>query len=51
MIDKFLKSTSVISYTAKEFDKKSFEDISEINLTQQENPIQWVNTYGLKYPN
>jgi len=50
MIDKFLKSTSVISYTAKEFDKKSFEDISEINLTQQENPIQWVNTYGLKYP-
>lgn len=47
---KFLNNTSLISYAVKEYEKKSFHDISEINLIHGQNPIQWLNTYGLSYP-
>lgn len=49
MENDFLDNTSIITYSAKNYEKTNFSTISEINLSQGTETIEWLNTYGIKY--
>ena len=49
MENEFLKNTSIISYSAKTYEKTDFSAISQIQLSQGSETIEWLNTYGIKY--
>lgn len=51
MENEFLDNTSIISYSAKTYEKTNFEAISQIRLSQGTDTIEWLNTYGIKYQN
>lgn len=46
MENEFLDVTSLISYDIKNFVKKSFTTISEVELTNKTATTEWINTYG-----
>lgn len=49
MESEFLKNTSLISYSKKEFEKSCYTSVSDIKLTNKTNSTEWVNTYGNTY--
>ena len=49
MEKEFLKRTSLITYSAENYQKNNFEAISEIILSNKTQTIEWLNTYGNKY--
>lgn len=49
MEKEFLKNTSVIHYSYKNYEKNSFSDISEIELSNKAQNSKWLNTYGLEF--
>lgn len=51
MENEFLKNTSVISYSAKNYEKKHFSSVSKITLTNKTPTSEWLNTYGLEFKN
>jgi magnesium transporter len=51
MENEFLDNTSIISYSAKTYEKTNFNAISQIHLSQGTDTIEWLNTYGIKYQN
>lgn len=48
-INPFLKNTSLIEYSLSDFNKSTFNSISEISIANNHNSVQWFNVYGLKY--
>ena len=51
MESNFLAQTSLITYAPKKHEKSTFNDISEILLTDNSDEIKWLNTYGLHFKN
>ncbi|MDX6746456.1 CorA family divalent cation transporter [Polaribacter sp. PL03] len=51
MENDFLDNTSIISYSAKTYEKTNFAAVSQINLSQGTDTIEWLNTYGIKFQN
>lgn len=49
MENEFLKNTSLISYSKKEYEKSCYTSISDIILTNTTPSTEWLNTYGLNY--
>ena len=49
MENEFLKNTSLISYSAKKYQKNNYSAVSEVILSNKTNTIEWLNTYGTKY--
>ncbi|AUC86282.1 divalent cation transporter [Polaribacter sp. ALD11] len=49
MENEFLDNTSIITYSAKTYEKTDFSAISQINLSQGTDTIEWLNTYGIRY--
>lgn len=49
MEKEFLKQTSLISYSAKNYQKNNYSSISEIVLSNKTPSTEWINTYGNKY--
>tara|TARA_R110002049_G_scaffold4377_8_gene30557 strand:+ start:3684 stop:4664 length:981 start_codon:yes stop_codon:yes gene_type:complete len=49
MENEFLDNTSIISYSAKNYEKTNFDAISQIKLSQGTETIEWLNTYGIKF--
>ena len=45
----FLSNTSIISYSAKNYEKTSFSTISEISFTENKYETKWLNTYGIQF--
>lgn len=45
----FLKHTSLIEYSPTQFARSTFDSIDKIKLSDNEQSIKWVNTYGLMY--
>lgn len=48
-IDSFLKNTSIIEYSQNNFTRKFFNSTDEIVLKNNNDSIQWLNIYSLKY--
>jgi magnesium transporter len=49
MEQEFLRQTSLISYSAKNYQKNNFNAISDIILSNKTPSTEWINTYGNKY--
>ena len=49
MENEFLKQTSLISYSAKNYQKNNYTAVSEIVLTNNNDSTEWLNTYGNKF--
>jgi magnesium transporter len=49
MEQEFLKQTSLISYSAKSYQKDYYESVSEIVLSNKTPSTEWINTYGNQY--
>ncbi|UAM97082.1 magnesium and cobalt transport protein CorA [Polaribacter litorisediminis] len=49
MEQEFLKHTSLISYSAKSYQKNYYESVSDIILSNKTPSTEWINTYGNKY--
>lgn len=49
MESEFLKNTSLISYSKKDFEKSCYTSISDIILTNRTPSTEWLNTYGLNF--
>lgn len=49
MENEFLKQTSLISYSAKSYQKNNYATVSEIILTNKNESSEWINTYGNKF--
>ncbi len=49
MENEFLENTSIISYSAKNYEKNHFSSLSEIVLTNKTPTSEWLNTYGLQF--
>lgn len=49
MENEFLKQTSLISYSAKNYQKNHYATISDIVFTNTTPSTEWVNTYGNKF--
>ncbi|WP_299012163.1 CorA family divalent cation transporter [uncultured Polaribacter sp.] len=49
MENEFLKRTSLITYSAENYQKNNYNTISDIILSNKTNTIEWLNTYGNKY--
>ncbi|MFV0483516.1 MAG: CorA family divalent cation transporter [Bacteroidales bacterium] len=49
MNSNFLKHTSLIEYSSTQFAKSTFDSIDKIKLSDNEQTIRWINTYGLMY--
>ena len=45
----FLNNTSVIKYSAKNYEKSKFAEFSDIIFTEKDGLIKWVNTYGINF--
>ncbi|WP_299057893.1 CorA family divalent cation transporter [uncultured Polaribacter sp.] len=45
----FLDNSSIISYSAKNFEKKKYSAISEIIFSEKATDIKWLNTYGIQF--
>jgi len=45
----FLDNSSLISYSAKNFEKKKYSAISEIIFSGKAIDIKWLNTYGIQF--
>lgn len=45
----FLENTTFIRYNEKEHTTNTYEKIEDINLTQKNAHVYWVNTYGIDY--
>jgi len=46
----FLKNTSLIKYNAKDFSRKGFDNLEEIQIIPAESDsVHWINTYGIHY--
>lgn len=50
MEKEFLKQTSLISYSSKNYQKNNYASVSEIILSNKTPSTEWINTYGNKYP-
>ncbi|MGK0413851.1 MAG: magnesium transporter [Polaribacter sp.] len=49
MEQEFLKQTSLISYSAKSYQKNYYESVSDIILSNKTPSTEWINTYGNQY--
>ena len=49
MESEFLKNTSLISYSKKDFEKSCYTSVSEVILTNTTPSTEWLNTYGLNF--
>jgi len=49
MQNDFLSKTTLIAYSKQSYERRTFEAIEAIKLTETEATIQWLNTYGLSY--
>ncbi|MFK8061372.1 MAG: magnesium and cobalt transport protein CorA [Polaribacter sp.] len=49
MENDFLKRTSLITYSEKNYQKNNYSAISDIILSNKSKTIEWLNTYGNKY--
>ncbi|PQJ80562.1 CorA family divalent cation transporter [Polaribacter porphyrae] len=49
MEKEFLERTSLITYSAENYQKNDYDTISEIILTNKTQTIEWLNTYGNKF--
>jgi magnesium transporter len=48
----FLKNTSLISYTEKEYKRQEVKSLAEISISpENQDRVKWLNTYGLNYKN
>ena len=45
----FLNETSIVKYSAENFEKEGFKSIDTIILEGTESNIRWLNTYGINY--
>lgn len=45
----FLKNTSLIKYDENNFERIEFQNIHEIDLSDKEDNVLWLNTYGLSF--
>ncbi|KGL58924.1 magnesium and cobalt transport protein CorA [Polaribacter sp. Hel1_85] len=49
MENEFLDNTNIISYSANNYEKTDFSDVSQITLSQGTDTIEWLNTYGINF--
>ena len=49
MENEFLKNTSLISYSRKNFEKSCYTSIADVVLTNTTPSTEWLNTYGIGY--
>ncbi len=49
MEKEFLKQTSLISYSKNNYQKNTYDAISDIILSNKTPSTEWINTYGNKY--
>jgi magnesium transporter len=49
MENEFLKQTSLISYSTNNYQKSSYNTITDVVLTNKTLTTEWVNTYGNQY--
>lgn len=49
MSKEFLSQTTLISYSTDTCQRQTFEAVSDISLTETEETIQWLNTYGITF--
>jgi len=49
MESEFLKQTSLISYSRKEFERSCYTSITDIVLTNTTPSTEWLNTYGINF--
>ena len=49
MEKEFLERTSLITYSAENYQKNDYDTVSEIILSNKTQTIEWLNTYGNKY--
>ena len=47
----FLDNTSIISYSAQNYEKADFSTISEIVFSENKAATKWLNTYGIQFHN
>ncbi|AUC21944.1 MULTISPECIES: magnesium and cobalt transport protein CorA [Polaribacter] len=45
----FLDNTSIISYSAKNYEKTTYNAISEIIFSENKTNTKWLNTYGIRF--
>ncbi|WP_341221139.1 magnesium and cobalt transport protein CorA [Polaribacter atrinae] len=45
----FLDNTSIISYSAKNYEKTTYNAISEIVFSENSTSTKWLNTYGIQF--
>ncbi|WP_282072788.1 magnesium and cobalt transport protein CorA [Polaribacter atrinae] len=45
----FLDNTSIISYSAKNYEKTTYNAISEIVFSENSASTKWLNTYGIQF--
>lgn len=48
-IESYLNNTSLIEYSLNNFDRKVFNSVDEIIITNNEDSVQWFNVYGLQH--
>jgi magnesium transporter len=51
MENEFLDNTSIISYSAQNYEKTDFSAISEILFSENKAATKWLNTYGIQFHN
>lgn len=49
MAKDFLSNTSIIEYSDKNYEKNTFSLVSDINLTEKNGQVKWLNTYGINF--
>ena len=49
MENEFLKNTSLISYSRKNYENTNYTSISDVILTNSTPSTEWLNTYGIGY--
>lgn len=49
MSKEFLSQTTLISYSSDTCHRRTYEELSDIHLTESEETIQWLNTYGITF--
>ena len=47
----FLKNTSLIKYSIKHYGKSCYRSISDIKFLENDDNVNWINTYGIGYHN
>lgn len=49
MSKEFLSKTTLISYSRDSCSRQTFDELADVQLTETEETIQWLNTYGIAF--